>query len=69
LLSLINSFKTLDTTGNFCIEEYEALVKDGITIPPAFNLFEVYPFLYRPKDVECFQRRGNMLAAASKAMH
>lgn len=54
---------------NFSIEEYEALVQDGISVPPAFNQFEVSPFMYRPKDVEYFQTRGNMLVAASKAMH
>ena len=54
---------------NFSIEEYEALIASGITVPPVVNQFEVSPLMYRPKDIEYFQTKGNVVVSASKAMH
>lgn len=56
---------------NFSIDEYEALIKSGIRVPPVLNQFEVSPFMYRPSDVNYFQsaKGNNMVVAASKAMH
>ncbi|KAL7530270.1 hypothetical protein ACHAWF_003314 [Thalassiosira exigua] len=55
---------------NFSPAEYEDLTSEdnGIVVPPAVNQFEVSPFMYRPRDVSYFQRRG-VLVSASKALH
>lgn len=54
---------------NFSVDEYEALLKAGIQIPPVLNQFEVSPFMYRPDDIQYFQSANHMVVAASKAMH
>ena len=54
---------------NFSVEEYEALAKDGISVAPVVNQFEVSPFMYRPEDIKYFQSKGKMVVSASKAMH
>jgi diketogulonate reductase-like aldo/keto reductase len=54
---------------NFCIQDYEELMKDTcIHIKPLVNQFEVSPFMYRPKLIQYFQNRG-IYVAASKALH
>jgi diketogulonate reductase-like aldo/keto reductase len=42
--------------------------KNGITIPPIMNQFEVSPFMYRPELVSYFQQKG-VLVSSSKALH
>lgn len=54
---------------NFSREEFETLQQAGLTVPPVVNQFEVSPFMYRPKDVDYFQNKANMVVSASKAMH
>lgn len=56
---------------NFNIEEYQELMKseNGITVPPVVNQFEVSPFMYRPKDIDFFQKSADMVVSASKAMY
>jgi diketogulonate reductase-like aldo/keto reductase len=70
-LELLQQQGTIKAIGlsNFSIEEYQALVTSGITIPPVVNQFEVSPFMYRPNDVDFFQTQANMIVSASKAMH
>jgi len=55
---------------NFSPSEYEELMAshNNITVPPVVNQFEVSPFMYRPRDVEYFQRSG-LLVSSSKALH
>ena len=54
---------------NFSIEEYETLKASGMTVQPVLNQFECSPFMYRPRDIEYFQNRVNMVVSASKAMY
>ena len=53
---------------NFNIQEYEELVKSGITIHPVASQFEVSPVMYRPDLVDYFQDK-KMVVAASKSLN
>ena len=53
---------------NFTPEEYEELVRGGITITPAVNQFEVSPVMYRREYIEYFQKKG-VVVFAHKALH
>ena len=55
---------------NFSSSEFEELTEshNNITAPPLLNQFEVSPLMYRPRDVEYFQRKG-VLVSSSKALH
>ncbi len=55
---------------NFSPSEYEELMAshNNIAVSPVVNQFEVSPFMYRPRDVEYFQRSG-LLVSSSKALH
>lgn len=53
---------------NFDMDEYEALVAGGITIPPVVAQMEVSPVMYRPRLVEYFQNKG-IAVAAFKALN
>lgn len=55
---------------NFSPAEYEELMsKDNdISVHPVVNQFEVSPFMFRPRDVAYFQRRG-VLLSSSKSLH
>jgi diketogulonate reductase-like aldo/keto reductase len=53
---------------NFNIQEYEELVKSGLTIPPVVNQFQVSSFLYR-KDLVDFFTRKKLLVTSSKSLH
>lgn len=52
---------------NFNIEEYEELVRSGMTVPPIVNQFEVSPIMYRPDLVNYFQEK-DIVVAASKSL-
>jgi diketogulonate reductase-like aldo/keto reductase len=53
---------------NFTPQEYQELVKSGITVHPVVNQIEVSPLMYRPKLVQYFQEHW-IAVAASKSLN
>lgn len=49
-------------------QDYEDLLRSGISVQPVVNQIEVSPLMYRPDTIEYFQRRG-IVIAASKALN
>jgi diketogulonate reductase-like aldo/keto reductase len=52
---------------NFDVDDYEELVRHGISVPPVCNQFEVSPVMYRPHFVRYFQDKG-IIVCASKSL-
>jgi diketogulonate reductase-like aldo/keto reductase len=52
---------------NFDVDDYEELVRQGISVPPVCNQVEVSPVLYRPNLVSYFQEKG-IIVCASKSL-
>jgi diketogulonate reductase-like aldo/keto reductase len=52
---------------NFDVDDYEELVRHGLSVPPVCNQFEVSPVMYRPNLVRYFQDKG-IIVCASKGL-